>query len=164
MSAAQARVRRGDAADVETVIALEWATERAPHWPRAAYEAVVNEADRRCLFVAEIDGEVVGFAVGAVGSGPHSGGREGEIESVAVAERARRAGTGRRLCEAILAWCGAQGATEVALEVRAGSADAIALYAGLGFVRVGTRPRYYQQPEEDAVLMRMKLAPGGSSA
>jgi ribosomal-protein-alanine N-acetyltransferase len=154
MSSARLRVREGDAADVEAVIALERATERAPHWTRTAYAAVFDaEGARRCLFVAEGEGGVVGFAVGAV----QAGGRVGEIESVVVAERARRTGIGRRLCGAVVEWCRARGAGEIVLEVRAGSAGAIALYAELGFARVAMRPRYYREPEEDAVLMRMEL-------
>jgi len=154
MRDAGVRVRQGGMADVEAVIVLERMTERAPHWSRTAYEAVLNaEVAPRCLFVAEGEGGVVGFAVGVM----QAGGRVGEIESVVVAERARRNGNGGELCDAVVAWCRAQGAEEVVLEVRAGSAGAIALYARMGFARVGMRPRYYREPEEDAVLMRMEL-------
>jgi ribosomal-protein-alanine N-acetyltransferase len=58
----------------------------------------------------------------------------------------------------VIDWCRAQGAEAVELEVRASSAGAIALYAGLGFVGVGRRPKYYSGPEDDAVLMRLELA------
>ena len=44
------------------------------------------------------------------------------------------------------------------LEVRAGSAGAIGLYEGLGFVGVGRRRGYYRDPVDDAVLMRLDLA------
>jgi [ribosomal protein S18]-alanine N-acetyltransferase len=50
----------------------------------------------------------------------------------------------------------------VELEVRAGSAGAIALYERLGFVAVGRRPGYYRSPVEDAVLMRLEV--GSSKA
>jgi ribosomal protein S18 acetylase RimI-like enzyme len=45
---------------------------------------------------------------------------------------------------------------EIALEVRAGSVGAIAFYQGLGFVRVGRRARYYNDPEDDALMMRLR--------
>ncbi len=67
-------------------------------------------------------------------------------------------GVGAALCEAVVAWCAGRGATEVELEVRAGSAGAIALYERLGFVAVGRRPGYYRSPMEDAVLMRLEVA------
>jgi [ribosomal protein S18]-alanine N-acetyltransferase len=37
--------------------------------------------------------------------------------------------------------------------VRASNSGAIAFYARLGFKSSGRRPKYYQSPEEDAVLM-----------
>jgi ribosomal-protein-alanine N-acetyltransferase len=80
-----------------------------------------------------------------------------ELESVAVAPSARRSGIGRALCARVLDWCRNHGATEVMLEVRASSAGAIALYLGLGFIAAGRRPRYYCDPEDDAVVMRLSL-------
>ena len=77
---------------------------------------------------------------------------------VAVSVPARRGGVGRALCEAVVRWCRERGATEVELEVRAGSAGAIALYAGLGFLAVGRRAGYYLDPVEDALLMQLRLA------
>jgi ribosomal-protein-alanine N-acetyltransferase len=46
----------------------------------------------------------------------------------------------------------------VELEVRAESGGAIALYTGLGFTVTGRRPKYYQNPPDHAVLMRLDLA------
>jgi ribosomal-protein-alanine N-acetyltransferase len=57
----------------------------------------------------------------------------------------------------VVAWCVGRGAGEVELEVRAGSAGAIALYERRGFVAVGRRPGYYRSPVEDAVLMRLEV-------
>jgi len=76
-----------------------------------------------------------------------------EIESVAVSHTARRRGIGRALCLAALDWCRACNATSVQLEVRASSAAAIALYTSLGFLRVGHRPHYYANPEDDALIL-----------
>ncbi len=56
-----------------------------------------------------------------------------------------------------MGWAKGEGAEAIGLEVRAGSAGAIALYAGLGFVEVGRRVGYYERPSEDAVVMRMRL-------
>jgi ribosomal-protein-alanine N-acetyltransferase len=84
----------------------------------------------------------------------------GELESVVVGVSARRSGVGRILCEAVVRWCRERGATEVELEVRAGSVGAMALYKGLGFVAVGERAGYYRDPVEDALLMQLRLAEG----
>jgi ribosomal-protein-alanine N-acetyltransferase len=153
MSVVAVRVRGARGADLDAVVALERAAATAPHWGVGVYaEIVAGQGAPRCLFVAEREDGVVGFAVGMTGPDGVA-----ELESVVVAATARRAGIGRALCGVVIAWCRAQGATESALEVREGSAGAIALYEGLGFVRSGRRPRYYSDPEEDAVLMRLPL-------
>jgi len=162
MSAVGMQIRLARAADLDAVVRLERATAEAPHWAEAEYAAMLAagiDTIRRCLFVAETDGEVIGFAVGKViGVGP---GSSAELESVAVDLEERRGGVGRTLCLAVIDWCRGQGAELMDLEVRAASAGAIALYDGLGFIAVGRRRGYYVAPEDDAVLMRLKLANGG---
>jgi ribosomal-protein-alanine N-acetyltransferase len=148
-------------ADLAEVVALERGIAEAPHWAEAEYAAMVNAARRvdglirRCFFVAEVEGRLLGFSVGKViGSGA---GAVAELESVAVDGSVRRLGVGRALCEAVVAWCRGRGAEALELEVRAGSDGAIALYASLGFTATGGRGGYYLEPVEDAVLMRLNL-------
>jgi [ribosomal protein S18]-alanine N-acetyltransferase len=152
------QVRVANAADLAEVILLERGAAEAPHWAEAEYAAIVRSqaegAIRRCLFVADLDGKLLGFAVGKV---ILSAAGVGEIETVAVGAAARRRGVGRVLCEAVVGWCREEGVGEIELEVRAGSDGAIALYAGLGFVVVGRREGYYRDPGEDAVLMQLRL-------
>ncbi len=148
------RVRAGVAGDLSGVIVLERATVEAPHWAESEYAAMVGDGGdyvRRCLFVAEEEGALVGFAVGSVVADV------GELESVAVVLRVRRGGVGRALCGAVMDWCRREGAVSVELEVRAASGGAIDLYRGLGFVGVGRRSGYYNGPPDDAVLMRLNL-------
>jgi ribosomal-protein-alanine N-acetyltransferase len=154
------------ASDLDAIESLERATEYAPHWPRSAYAAIISASDAapiaqtRCLITAHSDGQLTGFAVGLLhpaASQPAS--RITEIETVAVAATARRAGIGRALCVAILAWSRSNGATEATLEVRAASTPAIKLYISLGFEQTGRRPRYYRDPTDDALLMHLKLQP-----
>jgi ribosomal-protein-alanine N-acetyltransferase len=161
MRVAGFRVRVAGAGDLARVLELERAIAEAPHWGDGEYAAIVN-ADRgvdggvrRCLFVAEGEGRLLGFAVGKViGLGD---GNLAELESVAVEGAARRKGVGAALCAAVIAWSRGQGASTVELEVRAGSRGAIALYGGLGFIVVGRRAGYYRGSLEDAVLMRLEL-------
>ena len=98
-------------------------------------------------------GRLVGFAVMAVVDA------SAELESVAVAVTERGAGIGMALGKAAVEWTRRSGATEVTLEVRSGSQGALALYRRLGFVEGARRPRYYADPEDDAVLMRLPLMP-----
>jgi ribosomal-protein-alanine N-acetyltransferase len=161
----------------------------APSIPRSLRNGW-ETANQRCLLVAEKDNSLAGFAVGLLQPGApfiprslrnggeiasQSSGRNhiheptdastpqriAELESVVVSANARRAGIGRALCLAVLDWCRAQCATEVVLEVRAASAAAVALYAGLGFTLAARRPRYYRDPDDDALLLRLPLQPNG---
>jgi ribosomal-protein-alanine N-acetyltransferase len=145
---------------VAEVVVLERGIAEAPHWAEGEYAAMVDvdnaaSAVRRCFFVAEAEGRLLGFAVGKV-IGSIAGG-VAELESVAVEASARRGGVGKALCAAVADWCRRQGVRALELEVRAGSGGAIALYAGLGFVVAGRRAGYYREPEEDALLMRLDL-------
>lgn len=58
--------------------------------------------------------------------------------------------------------CHRASAESVLLEVRASNQPALALYASMGFQRVGLRKRYYSNPEEDAVLMTLPLRAGSA--
>jgi ribosomal-protein-alanine N-acetyltransferase len=170
MSPAGVQLRRASVADLAAIFALERSIDTAPHWPLASYAAILDSqasiqtltgeqptTPKRSLFVAETlpQAEIVGFAVGLV----HSAEAVAELESMAVAASARRAGIGGALCAAVLDWCREQGAASVTLEVRAGSTAALALYAALGFSQAGRRPRYYSDPEDDALILRLPLTP-----
>ena len=182
MNSAAVQLRWALDTDLEAIVALERSIDTAPHWPPASYAAILDsqtesQADsqagvqtitqahpatpKRCLFVAETpaDGEIVGFAVALM----NPGNEPAELESVAVSPSARRTGIGRALCAAVLEWCCKQGVSSVTLEVRAGSSAAVALYSGLGFVRAGRRLRYYHDPEDDALILRLPLTRGSDT-
>jgi [ribosomal protein S18]-alanine N-acetyltransferase len=147
------QLRSAESSDIDVILTLERATENAPHWSRAVYSAIIEDpSSQRCLIVADA-GSIAGFAVGLVQAGPTT---TGELESVVVAIDCRRNGIGRALCAAVCAWCQTRGAEEVVLEVRAASAEAIRIYSSLGFDEIGRRPRYYQKPVDDAILMRLR--------
>lgn len=78
------------------------------------------------------------------------------LNTLAVAAEYRRIGIARQLWnyakEMINGIC-----TICYLEVRESNLPAQALYHSLGFVQNGYRPRYYQEPEEAAVLMACNL-------
>ena len=74
-----------------------------------------------------------------------------------MAPAQRGLGLGRQLISAWLSWAAGEGATEALLEVRASNRAALKLYGGCGFQVQGRRPGYYRNPEEDAILMRLRL-------
>ena len=75
------------------------------------------------------------------------------IDDICVDENARGQGVGKALVERLILELSEDNHC-LLLEVRAGNEAAIALYRGLGFRQVGRRPKYYQNPPEDALILR----------
>ena len=86
-------------------------------------------------------------------------GDEAEILTLAVAPAARGKGLGRALLQAAINKAQAMGAQTMFLEVGADNPQALALYAGLGFAKVGTRKAYYSTASggSDALVLRLSL-------
>jgi len=82
---------------------------------------------------------------------------EGEIANLAVSSDARRCGIGGTLLDAALATARTRGAATVYLEVRDSNERARSLYASRGFVQVTRRRRYYRDPTEDALVLKLDL-------
>ena len=167
-------VRRAHLEDIEAIRELATAIRIMPRWACADYHAYCVPAEPgdtqvKSLFLACIQTpdanlnlayrreKIIGFA--AFSAIPRIGGGECTLENMAVAEPWRRQGIALRLLAAGLLWCRAWAGAETSLwlEVRASNHGAIALYENAGFVTTGSRPGYYTQPEEDAVLMSRRL-------
>lgn len=77
------------------------------------------------------------------------------LMNLAVRESMRKRGVGRALVTEAIRRGLAQAASRAVLEVRASNEPARALYTRIGFVQISSRPHYYTNPTEDAVLMEM---------
>jgi ribosomal-protein-alanine N-acetyltransferase len=144
------------AADIDQVLAIAAGLKDAPHWQRNAYTAALDKAStpRRIALVATkepVDG-VVGFAVANLLP------PQAELESIAVRKDAQRLGIGSLLLGRLAAELKAAAVTEFLLEVRASNAAGLAFYRSSGWIMAGIRPRYYADPEEDAILMSRYLS------
>jgi ribosomal-protein-alanine N-acetyltransferase len=144
--------------DLEAVLAIEMAARPwTTHWTPESYLGALGAGMR--AWVAEFEGRVTGFIlirtmVAKDSSGPAG---EAEILNLAVQESARRLGVGRALVETALGEAFAQGAGRAFLEVRESNAVACALYTALGFRAASRRPRYYRDPDEDALILQIDL-------
>lgn len=148
-------IRRMTAKDLDRVMEIARSLRQAPQWPRRAFAAALisGTAPRRIALVAEdaATGAVAGFGVASF-TPP-----EAELETIAVAAEFQRRGVARHIFEEMAAALGREQVSEIALEVRASNFRAEAFYNALGFAQAGHRPRYYADPVEDAVLMRLRL-------
>ncbi len=82
---------------------------------------------------------------------------EVHIFRIAVAPAWRRRGMGTQLVDACLQAAGQAGARVVLLEVRPSNTEAVALYRKFGFRAVATRPAYYPDGREDALILQKEL-------
>ena len=89
---------------------------------------------------------------------------EAEILDIAVSPSFRRMGVGKALINALLSSIRVSPAVDVSsavqtvfLEVRESNIPARKLYQSFGFTESGKRPRYYSNPTEDAILMKLDL-------
>lgn len=119
-------------------------------WTEAQLRAQLPD-DRHVFLVAERGDEVLGY-VGLMHVLD-----EGYISNVAVSPDCRRQGIGAALIAELTRRAGRLELAFLTLEARASNAPAIRLYEKMGFRQVGRRKRYYQRPEEDAVLMTLFL-------
>ncbi len=145
-------IRRVEPQDLPRIAAIEaaaypWAT----HWTPESY--LCPPGGERWAYVAQGERGVAGFVLARWVGG------EMEILNLAVEPEERRRGAGRALVAAALEEGAGRGAAQVFLEVRESNRAAREFYSRLGFAVCGRRPGYYQEPEEDAVLMARAVAP-----
>jgi ribosomal protein S18 acetylase RimI-like enzyme len=142
-------------ADLEEVMEIAGSLKDAPQWPRAAYVAALDReaVPRRIALVSQEKKQyrVTGFAVASL-LAPQS-----ELETIAVAAGKQRRGAGRRLLDEMVDKLKLEGAREINLEVRASNHAALGFYRATGWSETGRRPRYYADPIDDAVLLRLQL-------
>jgi ribosomal-protein-alanine N-acetyltransferase len=147
------RVRPMTVQDLEPVQAIDRLSFSLP-WPASAFSYELTKSDHSHNYVVEEDlgagaPQVVAMAVVWVIMD------EAHIATIAVHPDWRGRGLGKLLLRQILADAQDSGLKTVLLEVRSGNQAAQALYHQFGFVVVGRRPRYYQDNQEDALLMTL---------
>lgn len=139
------RIRELEMGDIEAVSIMEAQSFSMP-WSAKDFEQLVSD-DKSLYLVAETDGLVVGCC------GVTNVCGEGNINNVVVQEAYRGQGIAYAMMQELLVRGREMGCTEFTLEVRVSNAPAIHVYQKLGFVSEGIRPRFYEKPVEDAMIM-----------
>ena len=131
--------------DIEELSCIEAASFSMP-WSAEDFRGLLTRD--YCLYVvAEVNGQIAGCA------GLTDSFHEGNIDNVVTAPQYRNIGVGSLLLEELLRQGAERGITAYTLEVRVSNAPAIHLYEKFGFVSEGIRPRFYEKPVEDAMIM-----------
>ena len=155
-------VRRMRLSDVRTVVALEEEAFSTP-WARETFASLLERPAAELWVLEEHPSQepqgdqpgsrVVGYAVVWCILD------QGEVANIAVAPTCRGRGWGRLLLDRMMRVAAGRGVRSLYLEVRISNHAARGLYAAAGFEQVGRRPRYYQDPVEDALVLRASLPP-----
>lgn len=145
MTPATYSIRELGYSDLPQVISIERRAFSTP-WSLAMFVLEVSKPTGVCLAALDIaSARVLGYLIlSRYDTVWH-------LMNIAVDPRRRREGIARGLLDAMIAAAGP--ASEYTLEVRTSNTGAIALYERFGFRSAGTRPRYYRDTGEDAVIM-----------
>jgi len=131
--------------DAEAVANIERESFPTP-WSREDFWREASN-DFACYIVALDDAEIIGFG------GCWISFEEAQVTNIALTSVQRGRGLGKALMARLMRAAAARGAERMTLEVRPSNTPALRLYEGLGFAAVGIRKKYYQDNDEDAILM-----------
>ena len=132
--------------DIEQVYAIECASFTQP-WSVESLIGEVVENDVAYYIVADLDGRIVGYA------GEWVMYDEAHMTNIAVIPEFRRQGVATNLILSLMRGAQRKGAGRMTLEVREFNFGAQALYASLGFTKVGVRRKYYSDTGENAFIL-----------
>lgn len=156
-SAITKRIRRVDSSHIADLIRIGDETNLSP-WTAQGYLDEMKNPDSIMLRLENDDNSTSGFIVGRfVIGGEIETVVDAEIYNIAVAEKEQRRGLGQLLLDSFVSDCRKRNTANIWLEVRESNKKAIAFYRKNGFERVQTRPSFYENPREHAILMRLTL-------
>ena len=143
-------------ADLHQVAKIEENSFSDP-WRYEDFEDSLNREDDTILLLVAVDDDdtaVCGYVT------LYGAADEGEIMNIAVDETKRRAGVATGLMNGIKEIAADKGMEleSIFLEVRKSNAPAIAFYEKCGYQQIGVRKGFYQNPPEDALLMKLEVA------
>ena len=147
-------IRPATPADIPLMRALELQADTAAHWAEREYGALfAPDAPKRMALVAsEAEHDIAGFLVARCGLD------EWEIENVVVDTHRRRGGIGAALVDELQRRAAGARVPALLLEVRESNTPARRLYEKMGFSEMGRRTGYYQNPAEDALLLKYSVS------
>ena len=133
--------------DVDKVISVEKSAYGEHHWSRESFLSELSNDLARYYSAFDENDELIGYA------GSWHILEEAHITNIAVSPNFRRKHVGETLLRAIIEDCYLDMVKYITLEVRVSNVGAIGLYEKYGFKSLGVRKGYYQDNNEDALIM-----------
>ena len=141
------KIRPMQKTDVDDVIEIEKLAYGNHHWPKDSFMSELSNELAHYFSVLNENGELIGYC------GMWRILEEAHITNIAVNPNYRRKHIGETLLKTIIDNCYKNMVKFITLEVRASNVPAISLYEKYGFKSLGTRKGYYQDNNEDALIM-----------
>lgn len=141
------KIQRMKKSDVDSVIEIEARAYGEHHWSKESFLNELSNDLARYYAAFNRDGNLIGYA------GCWQILEEVHITNIAVSPDFRRHKVGEALLKRIIDDCYENKAKYITLEVRVSNTAAINLYEKYGFKSLGTRKGYYQNNNEDALIM-----------
>jgi ribosomal-protein-alanine N-acetyltransferase len=133
--------------DVEAVVKIEEEAYGKHHWAKSSFYDEMSNNLAKYYVAKTSDGEIAGYA------GTWHIIDEGHITTIAVKNDYLRNHIGDAIMKAIIDDCYKNNIKYLTLEVRVSNIPAIKMYEKYGFQSLGTRKSYYQDNNEDALIM-----------
>lgn len=147
MDTLSVKIRPMKREDIDQVVALEAQAYGEHHWSKESfYNELSNELAKYFSVFNEND-ELIAYC------GSWHILEEAHITNIAVSPEYRRKHIGEALLTAVINECFKNMVKYITLEVRVGNIAAISLYEKYGFKSLGIRKGYYQDNNEDALIM-----------
>ncbi|MGM0472201.1 MAG: ribosomal protein S18-alanine N-acetyltransferase [Bacillota bacterium] len=138
------------AEDIEKVVEIETESFSDP-WSEATFKQELYRNNYAHYLVVKKEAEVLGY----VGSWIFIA--QSHLTTLAIGVEYRQQGLATFLLDQLMTYLSEWGVKEISLEVRVSNQPARELYRKHGFREVGVKENYYQDNQEDAVLMYKAL-------
>jgi len=143
----QIYITRMTAEDIEDVVQIESEAYGEHHWAKSSFYDEMNNNLAKYYCAKTVDGKLTAYA------GTWNIIDETHITTIAVKPDYMRRHIGEALMIKILEDCYSSKIKYLTLEVRESNIPAIKLYEKYGFQSLGTRKGYYQDNNENALIM-----------
>lgn len=141
------KIRPMEISDIDDVIAVEAKAYGEHHWSKESFFNELSNDLARYFAALDENDNLIGYA------GCWQILEEAHITNIAVDINHRRKYLGEALLKAIIDKCYEEQIKYITLEVRVSNTPAISLYEKYGFKSLGERKGYYQNNNEDALIM-----------
>jgi len=140
-------IRKMTQLDIEAVVKIEEESYGSHHWSKESFFNELSNDFAHYFCAIDNENNIIGYI------GTWQIIEEAHITNISVKPDYRRKKVGEALLHHAIEDCYQNGIKYITLEVRVSNEKAIGLYEKYGFKSLGTRKEYYQDNNEDALIM-----------